>query len=464
MVQAIYWPNRTRVVSRRAARVTLQQERQRRRLFVSATIAMATVLVGCASAPSTSTGSTTTTSSRPPTPSIGSSSSAGPKEVTPDAPVPAQYQSLYSGLSAQLDGYQAAVTAMPSLDGSHSAPLVAGVELLEANANRGSALFNPGVLSDVSRDIDHFKAMGITGLTLGIKLPYLLSSYTGADAARYLSFYEDVASMIRAQRMTIDVELSAAFCGTAYDSCSYNFPDTVAGFAAITAQQARIVIQNIHPNYVTLISEDTTDAALTKDPTLDTVTGATQFVSTTLQAIGPHPGVAVGAGAATWQPPAFNQALLKLPIDYLDLHIYPIGPTEVANLVADSEMAHAAHIPLVADEAWLFKTLAPKGEFTSTAVYRLDNFSFFSPVDTRFAAITQEWARKAGVSYDSAFWSFQMFGYVTWTPALDTASYPQLSFTSDLAAIQAMVAGDITPAGHAWVATVDAGGRRTDHP
>jgi hypothetical protein len=370
--------------------------------------------------------------------------------VTPNASVPAQYQSLYSGLSAQLDGYQAAITAMPSLDGGSSAPLVAGVELLEANANRGSALFNPGVLSDVSRDIDHFRAIGITGLTLGIKLPYLLSSYTGADAARYLSFYETVASMIRNRGMTIDVELSAAFCGTAYDSCNYTFPDTVAGFAAITAQQARIVIQNIHPNFLTLISEDTTDAALTKDPTLDTVAGATQFVSTTLQAIGPHLGVAVGAGAATWQPPAFNQALLKLPIDYLDLHIYPIGPTEVAILVADSEMAHAAHIPLVADEAWLFKTIAPSGDPTSTAVYRLDNFSFFSPLDTRFAAITQEWARKAGASFDSAFWSWQMFSYVTWTPALDTASYPQLSSTSDLAAIQAMVAGDVTPAGHAW--------------
>lgn len=413
-------------------------------------MAMAALLVGCTGATSALTGSTTTISSRPSTPSTGSPLSAGPQVVTPDAPLPPQYQSLYSGLSAQLDGYQAAVTAMPSLEGGSSAPLVAGVELLEANANRGSALFNPGVLGDVSRDIDHFKAMGITGLTLGIKLPYLLSSYTGADAARYLSFYETVAGMIRNQRMTIDVELSAAFCGTAFDSCTYTFPNTVAGFAAITAQQARIVIQNIHPNYLTLISEDATDAALTKDPALDSVAGSTQFVSATLRAIGPHPGVAVGAGAATWQPPTFNQALLKLPIDYLDLHIYPIGTTEVANLITDSEMAHAAHVPLVADEAWLFKTLTPSGDPTGTAVYRLDNFSFFSPLDTRFATITQEWARKAGVSFDSAFWSWQMFGYATWTPALDTASYQHLSSTSDLAAIQAMVAGDVTPAGDAW--------------
>ena len=158
----------------------------------------------------------------------------------------------------------------------------------------------------MSRDIAHFKAAGVSGVTLGIKLPYLLSSYSGADAARYLTFYESVASMIRSQHMTVDVELSAAFCGTAYSSCSFTFPNTVAGFATLTAQKARNVISKIHPNYLTLISEDTTDALLTKDPTLDTEAGSAAFVSQVLSQIGSHPGVSVGAGAATWEPPTFN--------------------------------------------------------------------------------------------------------------------------------------------------------------
>ena len=384
-----------------------------------------------------------------------SMSRANLEKGTAAAPVPPKYQALYSDLSNQLDNYSHAVTAMPTTRRHGSAPLVRGVELLDANANRGTALFGPTVLSNVSRDIAHFKAAGVTGLTLGIKLPYLLSSYSGADAGRYLTFYEAVASMIRSHHMTVDVELSAAFCGTAYSSCSFTFPNAVAGFATLTAQQARIVMSKIHPDYLTLISEDTTDAVLSKDPTLDTVAGSAAFVSQALSQIGPHPGVSVGAGAATWEPPAFNQALLKLPIDYLDLHIYPVGPTEVSNLITDTALAKAAHKPVMADEVWLYKDISPTGNPTGTAVSELNDFSFFAPLDARFATITQQWATKAGAVYDSAFWSWQLFGYATWTPTLDSASYDKLSVVADIDAIEAMVAGQVTLFGQDWTEVVD---------
>jgi hypothetical protein len=366
------------------------------------------------------------------------------------APVPPKYQNLYSDLSYQLTNYGNAVAAMPSVGRKGSVPLIRGAELLDANANRGILLFRPAVLKNVSRDIAHLKAAGVTGLTLGIKLPYLLPSYSGADAGRYLAFYKSVAAMIHSHHMTVDVELSAAFCGTAYSSCSYTFPNTVAGLATLTAEQARIVISKIHPNFLTLISEETTDSLLTKDPALDTVAGAAAFVSQALSQIGPHPGVSVGAGAATWEPPAFNRALLKLPIDYLDLHIYPIGSTEVSNLIADTALAKAANKPVMADEVWLYKDIAPTGGPAGTSVSDLNNFSFFAPLDARFASITQQWATKAGAVYDSAFWSWQLFGYSTWTPALDAASYSQLSLVADTDAIEAMTAGKITSFGRAW--------------
>jgi hypothetical protein len=366
------------------------------------------------------------------------------------APVPPKYKALYSDLSHQLTNYGNAVAAMPSVRRKGSAHLIRGAELLDANANRGSLLFRPAVLANVSRDIAHFKAAGVTGLTLGIKLPYLLTSYSGADAERYIAFYKSVAAMIHSRHMTVDVELSAAFCGTAYSSCSYTFPTTVAGLATLTAEQARLVISQIHPNFLTLISEETTDSLLTKDPALDTVAGATAFVSQALRQIGRHPGVSVGAGAATWEPPAFNRALLKLPIDYLDLHIYPIGPAEVSNLITDTALAKEAHKPVMADEVWLYKDISPTGNPTGTSISDLNNFSFFAPLDARFASITQQWATKAGAVYDSAFWSWQLFGYATWTPSLDAATYSQLSLAADSDAIEAMTAGRITSFGRNW--------------
>ena len=139
-----------------------------------------------------------------------------------------------------------------------------------------------------------------------------------------------------------------------------------------------------------------------------------------------------------------------MPIDYLDLHIYPIGPIEVSNLVTDTRLANAAHKPLMADEVWLYKDISPTGNPTGTAVSDLNNFSFFAPLDARFATITQQWATKAGAVYDSAFWSWQLFGCATRTPTLDRASYDQLSLMTDTDAIEAMVAAQVTSFGQDW--------------
>jgi len=104
----------------------------------------------------------------------------------------------------------------------------------------------------------------------------------------------------------------------------------------------------------------------------------------------------------------------------------------------------------MADEVWLYKDISPTGAPAGTSVSDLNNFSFFAPLDARFAAITQQWATKAGAVYDSAFWSWLLFGYATWTPALDVAGYDQLSLTADTDAIEAMTAGKITSFGRAW--------------
>jgi hypothetical protein len=104
--------------------------------------------------------------------------------------------------------------------------------------------------------------------------------------------------------------------------------------------------------------------------------------------------------------------------------------------------------------------ISPPGD-PSTVVLSLDNFSFFSPLDILFANIAQERARKASESYNSAFWFWEMFGYATWTPGLDTANDPQLSSTSDIAGIQAMATGDVALAGDAWDSQPRLGGNVT---
>lgn len=384
------------------------------------------------------------------------SSSAAPSATANPAapgPVPAKYRSLYDRVSAHLSAYKRAVAAVPQ---ARRMPRgrgpVAGVELLAANGNRLTALLQPGALSLVDASLDRFRALGVGGVTLGIKVPMLLGSFS-PDAQRYLDFYATVAHHIRARKMAVSVELGALFCGTVYANCTNPFAGSYNTFVADTAAQARIVIKRLHPDYLTLIAEPDTQAKLTGVRVLDTPTGAGQAVADILARIGPRGRTRVGAGAGTWLPTSFARAIAATRVDYLDTHTYPVGRKEGANAVAVTAVARRAGKPLVADEVWLYKSAEPGiagGASALEQVFRQDMFSFWEPLDARFLATTATWARKAGAVYVSAFWSWQFLTYMTWTPALDLAPYPQLTSAFARTVTRAIADGATTALGKQW--------------
>jgi hypothetical protein len=224
-------------------------------------------------------------------------------------------------------------------------------------------------------------------------------------------------------------------------------------FVADTAAQARIVINGLHPDYLTPISEPDTEARLTGVRMLDTPAGAARAVADIVARIGSRGRTRVGAGAGTWLPTSFAQAIGAQRVDYLDTHTYPVGRQDGANAVAVAAIARKKRKPLVADEVWLYKSAATGIGTTAGAAelaFRQDTFSFWEPLDARFLATTATWARKADAVYVSAFWSWQFFTYLTWTPALDLALYPQLTATFNLAAQRALAGRDTTALGRQW--------------
>ena len=50
----------------------------------------------------------------------------------------------------------------------------------------------------------------------------------------------------------------------------------------------------------------------------------------------------------------------------------------------------------------------------------------------------------------AAFWSWQFFSYLTWTPALDFAPYLQLTAVFNGTAVQALIDGGTTALGKQW--------------
>ncbi len=418
-------------------------------------VAVALLAAACSSAVTTQPNRTGTPSAVPSPVAPTTTAPTSPGVAAP--PVPAPYAGMVAQLTTQLDGYQAAVDAMPDYrapsPSATSAPpaFIPAAELLDANGNRQTALLQPGALGLVEQELDAFSALGVTGVTIGIKLPLLLSQFT-PQAARYADFYAAVADQARQRGFTIDVELGGLFCGTTFSTCSFAYPNTVSGWAQLTADQARIVIDRVHPTYLDIMSEPNTEANLTSIPALGTLRGVTQFVTETLGLIGPHGTTKIGAGAASWFPISFDRAIAATGVDVLMEHIYPLTPGIVDTLTATAALAHQVGKPLVADEVWLYKgsTTASGNVTASGQESKMDAFSFFEPLDERFLAITREWSQKADVAFASPFWSMQLFSYVTWTPQLEAGTATATLAVLDQAAASAMAQGRATATGLAW--------------
>ena len=218
---------------------------------------------------------------------------------------------------------------------------VHAAELLPANGNRLRGLLAPTTMPSVDQWLDRFHAVGIDGVTLGIKVPMLLPEL-GPDAAAYTTFFRTAAQHARARGMTVDVELGVLFCGTVYAECTNPFDGNYDHFVQSTVARARIVLDQVHPDYLTILSEPTTEATLTGVHEYDTPDGSASYVRDVLAGIGNRGDTKVGAGAATWLAPAYNEAILREEVDYLNLHVYPLS-TGIADTIArDSALAQQA--------------------------------------------------------------------------------------------------------------------------
>ena len=406
---------------------------------VAVVVVFGTVLVACGGSSSKSASSSSASSS--------TSSTVAP------AVVPAKYQALESQVSGDLSGYESAIAKMAPLGKTATTGSNVGwAELLAANGNRQDALLAPTEMTTIDQTLDAFKRLGVGGVVLGIKMPLLLSSFE-PKADQYAAFYATVADHARARGFQIDVELSALFCGTIYAQCSYQYPNSPTGWADLTAQQARIVIDRVHPEWLDLLSEPNTEVQLTGIKELGTIAGLTQFVTSAVNAIGAHGGTKLVAGAASWYGPTYDQALVKTPIDGLVTHIYPASATTAANLIATAKIAHDAGKPLIADETWLYKgqPTISGGVAASNEQGALCTYSFWQPLDVRFFRATRQWATKAGVPLISGFWSQLAFAYLTWTPTLDAQPPAQQLAASTQAAQTAASDNTTTQTGNALV-------------
>jgi hypothetical protein len=375
-------------------------------------------------------------------------------------PVPAEYQDIYSTLTTQIAGFDAAVNA--GWNGS-TYPYLDAPQLSAADSNQyttilGSTFYTYAVLPE----LEELQALGANAVTVHIDFPTFYQpfyTYEGnpSQYQQFVSFYQQLAQDVRARGMKLVVEASVSMplVGNQISVFqpymkSLSWSEYMSGRAA----NALAVAQLIEPDYMTVMTEPDTEAATSGQTNLNTLTGVTQLVQqvlTTLQDANVT-NVQIGAGAGTWTTNymEYVQAFASMPMNFVDMHIYPINEGYFTAALTAAATIQAAGKQVGISECWDWKIRNSEiGVLSYASTVGRDPFSFWAPIDTAFLQAIVNFANYQQLAFISPYWVHYFFAY------LDYNTYGSLTLNtlmtdSYTAATNANLVGAFTSTGHAW--------------
>lgn len=369
------------------------------------------------------------------------------------ATIPSNYQSLYDYLASQIDTFQTTINS--NWNGSKS-PVVYSAELLTVNSNNGLALLGPNVPSKYRQELQRLKSSGVQAVTFNIAFPLFYQPFYDSisnpgDYQPMVKFYTQVAADAHAAGLKVIVETSLLFSGyysknAGFDVSVYYPTLSLTQLTNARAQNAITILQQVKPDYLNLGSEPDTQAGIANQPTINTASGYTTYVGSMISQInsaGVHGSVKIGAGVGTWlqNAPDFVNGLLTTPIDYLDLHVYPVNRTFFANAATLADMFLSAGRPVAMSEAWLLKEsdseLATGDVASDPKIYARDAFSFWAPLDQKFLTACVDLANWKQFVYFSAFWSRYFWAYLDYNQ-YQADSSDQVTNAAEQAALTAI--------------------------
>jgi hypothetical protein len=343
--------------------------------------------------------------------------------------VPAEYQALASTLQGALDAYR---PSTPSIDG----PTHFGGEFFLANSNRGEVMLGRYAYDNIPLALDQMRALGFAGVTISAHEDVLVRS---SRAPEFVEFYRRVAQDVRARGMILVVETQATFAGS-YASLTFD------QYRQSRRQAVEVILREMQPHYLSIASEPDTEAKLTGYPELSTLDGYTTFLASLLENL-ERGTTLVGAGTGSWHDLAWPQRFVQLPIDFLNVHIYPVTRDFLQRAADMSAVARQSGKRAVIGEAWLYKVT--DGELLwapPNFIFKRDAYSFWQPLDQLFLRTITGLARTNGFDYASVFWSQYLFAYLDYAEAKNY-SYWQSSLKINTLATDNVRLGVLSPTG-----------------
>ena len=353
------------------------------------------------------------------------------------APVPPEFQALYNELDTALTTFDQSFNAP-----SGNTPVTFAAELLPANGNRGTELFNPTNLASTRLWLDRLQAIGVQGVTVAIKYPLLTPDFP--NSAKYTEYFKTVANEIHQRGMKMDVEVGVIF-PPPFSTLDVNYKAmTFDRFKTTNKQMVATIVEQVKPDYLNLGAEPDTEAAITGWRELNTPQGYTDLINYTLKDLN-RGNTRIGAGIGTWGNLDFVKSYLtNTSLDFITIHIYPVTGKALPTAIAAADLAQQYGKRVILDEVGLYKTSANEPATSIAAnseIFRRDTYSFWAPLDQKFLAVIAKLARSKNIEYVSLFWATNLFAYLDYNPKLQTLPYNEVMARLNEAALPNILTG-----------------------
>ena len=330
-------------------------------------------------------------------------------------PVPSTFQDLYT----ELDNYLVSFNATLGPGNASAHPTLMTGSLKAANSNIGPQLLNS--TTGMQLQLNALKAMGAQAIMVEVGFPMLYQPFLtsqGQSYSAFVAYYQGVAAAVRQAGLKLIVENDTLLSNdvqAGWDVAPFYATLNWTQYQQARAQTALTVAQTMQPDYLVVLEEPDTEAANTGQVNVNTPSGATTMLSLILTSVRePVSKLKVGAGVGTWLNGylGFIQGFVALPVDFIDMHIYPVNSNYLATALQIASIAAAAGKPVSMTECWLWKARDSEINVLTPDQFRArDPFSFWAPLDAYFIQTMQHLASQTQMLLLDPFNSETYFAY-----------------------------------------------------
>jgi hypothetical protein len=401
------------------------------------------------------------------------------------AQVPAEFADLYPVMQTDITNFEATLDA--GWNGVQTNCQFASVLLPATDGGEGAAATNLNYYKNaVAPFLDGLTNMGIKTIKFSIDFPTLYQPYYNstnglnnpAGYTNMLNFFTNLVGQLRQRGLKIIIPSQNVFPAEQPAISSYYNSLSFAQYTNGRSAQIQLIASVLKPDYLMLQSEPITEVdnlaagnTNLSDALNDPVTDTNMLMGflNDLKTAGLRANCEFGAGMGTWQPSFTNYLsnFVELPMDILDVHVYPINQTTNSGVVSDylpriltmADAAHAHGMKVGMGECWLQKERDSElPSNLSIALYQgRDTYSFWAPLDEEFLLCMVKAVYYKQYEFIDPFWTGFYFSYLDYTneqpriAGLPNEGASVLISDETTAYYAALNAGTLTNTGMAYV-------------